>query len=53
MITIIVLLLLATIIAILAIILAGIAYVAWPVLLVLGIGAFIDVSVLMHLFKRS
>lgn len=53
MITALVLLTLAAIIALVVIIIGGFLYVLWPVALVLAIGLLIDVFVLKLIFKKG
>ena len=52
MITIWIIFLLALALAIAALIISGIAYFFWPVLVVLGLGAIIDILVVISIFKE-
>lgn len=53
MITLTIIFTLALIIAIIALVVGGIAYVFWPVLIVLAFGLLIDILVIRSLFKRK
>lgn len=52
MITILIILTLACIIAILALLVTGIAMVFWPVLIVLGVGLGLDITMLVLLLRK-
>lgn len=52
MITLCILLLMALAIAIIALLVTGIAVVFWPVLIVLGVGLFLDILVIKSIFKK-